>query len=298
MTAKHYSMTGYAHCEISVGELQYRLHLKSVNHRFCEVRTRLPKNWFSLEPAIKRLVQQKAQRGSLDLWVEDLSDADKKNNRVEALFSRLSTALQQSSHVSSFSLPAPLRAVILSRFPDFWLESRKTDTVPESDVLEATGTLCDLLNSDRTREGTVIVDALLKYCDNLETQLAQLQDLVPLLRKDWEKRLKERLTELAGELQTQPLPQERLLQEFLLLAEKRDVAEEMQRIAMHLKSLRGLLEVPRPDGLGKRLEFTLQELHREWTTFGNKIQNVEVSTQIVEAKISLERLREQALNLV
>lgn len=301
MNAKFYSMTGYAHLEKSIGKQRYRIHLKSVNHRFSEIRFKVPRSWSAIEISAKKILQEKLLRGSIDFWVEDLSQELSANeDKLNLLFSRLKEALEKSVGFSKFTLPGPVRALILARFPEYWLSASGAETsiIDGQEILKAIEELIELLKTERSSEGERVVTDLLQYSNALDDHYQTLKQRVPKLRMDWEQKLRERMDILAKELQVPSLPQERLLQEFLMLAEKRDVAEELQRIEMHLSALKTLFKNPRPDGLGKRLEFLLQELHREWTTFGNKVQNSGVGSQIVEAKILLERLREQALNLV
>lgn len=295
-------MTAYGVVEKSIAGKTFKVHLKTVNHRFLELRCRMPKTWIPFEVDAKNIFQKKLERGSLDLWVEEskASTSTREATKVKDFFTKLSAAVAESEGVAKFFMPSPVRALILARFPDLWLFEASADeqVISKEEFAEVANSLADIVDQVRCYEGKQIQAALLGYAKEIEKDRDQIAQQYPELRKEWEQNYKDRLQKTAEDLKAGNIPEERMLQEILVLAEKRDVAEELSRIAGHLTSLRTLLESPAVENIGKRLEFLLQELHREWTTLGNKIQNFSISKAVVEAKLSLEKIREQALNLV
>ncbi len=297
-----YSMTGYAVAEFSESKAQYRLHLKSVNHRFLEFRYKAPRDWAPYEIAAKEVVTQKLKRGSVELIVEDLSKKEIKssqNQRIDFFFSSLHKALKHSDHQFSFSLPSPIRALILSRFPDLWWteEEQESSKMTAEKISQMLSQLCEQMLEKRKTEGQKIQETLLKHLEHLTRSHQEIMKSREELRRDWETQYQERITKLAEELKIAPPPEEKLMQEFLVAAERRDIQEEIDRIQMHVDALRSLLTSVHDDHLGKRVDFLTQELHREWTTLGNKIRNAKHSKLIIDAKLELEKIKEQTMNL-
>ena len=295
-------MTGYAVIDFETSKKRsFRFHLKSVTHRFTEMRFRMPRDWQAFEIDAKHVLQKNLERGSFDFWVEEaLATSVDRESSARALFDKLARAVKQADGFTQFSLPVPFRALILSRYPEFWLSGEKaleTTAIEKDEFLAAMASLTEKLDEVRRNEGSQVHKALALICAELKTRRDEIAQNFPKLRKDWEEQYRERLNKVAEEIKVSNPSEERILQEMLVLAEKRDVAEELQRILGHLETLENVLDSP-PENVGKRLEFLLQELHREWTTLGNKIQNTSVSKHIVEAKLALEKIREQSLNLV
>ena len=296
------SMTAYGAVATSVGGKSYKLQLKAVNHRFTEFRIRLPRNLNGAEADLRSLLQKNLERGSFDIWLEEsfLDGAEKTPEKTDVgkFFESLAKALKQGEGISRFSLPTPVRALILSRFPDLWLKKEGPDQGMEKATLLTLATeLCQTVNGEREREGAACLKALKESATALEFYRVEVQARYPEIRRQWELSYKERLTKASEDLRAPGISEERILQEILVLAERRDVAEELQRAQEHGKELNRLLTSP-AGNFGKRLEFLTQELHREWTTLGNKIQSIEVSKWVVEAKLQIEKIKEQSLNLV
>ena len=299
------SMTGYAVVESILGNRKVRIHAKSVNHRFFEFRWKTPRSWFALEAETRLLFQKSLGRGSLDIWIEEWDNADpppdkasqQTETRIGDFFRKLRLAVNEGNKdFSHLSLPLPIRALILSRYPDLWMESRKEQEIQPETQQELVKKLSIELKSAREKEGTEIGKAIIEQLKCIQHAARSLETQLTHLRKDWEGQYRERIAKIAEDLKTLPPPEERLVQEFLVLAERRDIAEEMQRISTHLASFEQLMNHV-PENAGKRIEFLLQELHREWTTLGNKIRNAEHSAVVIEAKLALEKIREQAMNL-
>jgi uncharacterized protein (TIGR00255 family) len=297
------SMTAYAVIEKSYGTKTYKIHLKTVNHRFTELKCRMPRSWMAFEIETKQFLQKSLERGSFDLWVEENTPALKTNRqtKVKNLFEKLNLAMGEIEGISQLSVPNPMRALILSRFPDLWMEEEaidKEETVTSAEFMKWIAELSAHVDLARSKEGALTQKALIHYVDEIARRRTEIESQYPKLKADWEKAYKERLTKAAEDLKVASIPEERLLQEILVLGEKRDVAEELQRASGHIAHLKDYLENPGQENAGKKIEFFLQELHREWTTLGNKIQNLEIAKSVIEAKLCLEKIREQSLNLV
>ncbi len=288
-------MTGYAVLEFTLQGRKLQAHAKSVNHRFFEFRWRVPRDWSAFEIAARQILQSKLKRGALDIWIDDGESASE-GNGVEGLFRSLADALTRSAAFSA--LPEEKRLEVLLRRPDAW-QSRNSTTPEEKEIRAAFETLAERLLSSRRQEGAATGEVLRRHGARLAELRRSIAEKAVTLLSNWQTDTRKKLEGLAAELQIGAPSQERVAQEFLLLAEKRDVAEELNRIEIHLKAFDALFsEASANDGVGKRLEFLVQELHREWTTLGNKIHDAQAGQTIIDAKLEIEKIREQSLNLV
>lgn len=289
-------MTAYAVVEFTQGNRHYKFHLKSVNHRYFELRWKAPRAWITLETRVRTFLQNHLIRGSIDFWVEEVGESSAGANQGPGfLFSRLEQSLQNLP-APRFYFPKAMRALILSRFPELWLSPSDKTELRFEDVEATLTKLISDHRFERVREGSGIKEALGQERLMLEKLAQRIATQVERLRRDAEKLSLEKITTLSTTLGVATPIHERLLQEWLVLAEKRDIAEELQRILAHLEVLATWLSTGQ-DNLGKRLDFLMQELHREWTTLGNKIQNAEIAQLVIEAKLAIEKVREQALNI-
>lgn len=288
------SMTGYAVHELSLGGVTYKIHLKSVNHRYFEMKWRGPRAWLAMENEARGIFQKVVHRGTVDCWVDASSRSESgSDNRAEHLFTKLNAALETTRAVG---LPKFLRALILSQHPEGWLSSRNDSDVPEDIAIAALKEVAAKLLDSRRKEGARLREIIGTSKDKLTGLAGEIQNQLPAIQKAHQDGLKNRLMKLAHDLQIPPPSEQKLLQEFLTLAEKRDCSEETDRISVHLKGLSDLLADP-PAHAGKKIEFTVQELLREWTTLGTKIHDPAILKTIMEAKLELDRIREQAANI-
>ena len=304
------SMTGYSQIDLSFGNVTGRLHLKSVNHRFTEIRCRLPRNWMALENQIRKKVIRLCGRGSFELWFESVHNLKEKeedrreNQRFAALqdfYTQLSEALKQKTE--GLELDQKQKLKLLTQFPHRWLAENDSDNETSSEIqkfsdaiLSAVEALSSELIKVRIVEGRETLLELSRVAREIATAHLALSKNVPDLQKSLQEKFESRIEQLTQDWAAAHPSEERMASEALLLAEKKEVSEELQRIHSHLNVLEKLIAEP-PEKLGKRLEFCAQELHREWTTLANKLQGQIHSKHCVDAKLALEKLREQCLNL-
>lgn len=289
------SMTGFASGEIKVGTRTYKVQLKSVNHRFFDYRWRAPREWFALENSLRNLAKHELRRGSLDLLIEEeKSSAQDKNidgyvNSLLDLDAQLPTRMHNQMSLYE-------RFDILVRNSDLWRTDTSNEELTTENVKEAFLELLKSLDKDRKREGQALKLQLEQIYERLNSFLNKIADELPAITKDWQSNLYAKFDSLAQEKNIS-ITEERVAQELLMIAERRDVAEEITRTRVHLEHLKEILNSP-PLDAGKRLDFLCQELHREWTTLSNKIQNQMLARVTLDAKLEVEKLREQAQNFV
>jgi len=268
--------------------------VQSVNHRFLEVRCRLPKRLAGLEPHFQRAVQQRFARGHFEMSVQE-KDLEGRNRTLKVdlplarQYVELLRALQQE-----MNLPGQVTLEMLAGQRELISveESEETSEEVWAELEPALVGALDALTTMRCQEGAALVEALRRHLDEIEGTLSRVvgrtSDLVTAHRN----RLRERVADLLDGHLPDPL---RLEQEVALLAERGDVAEECDRLQSHLAQFRETLDQAGPQG--RRLDFLLQEMNREANTIGSKASDAGLAQDVVSLKTSIERLREQVQNI-
>ncbi|HEY1925476.1 MAG TPA: YicC/YloC family endoribonuclease [Candidatus Acidoferrum sp.] len=296
------SMTGYAQARAEVNGWAIRISVKSVNHRFLDVRFRLPEGFDVYELRMRQIVREKIHRGHLDinLNVQPTTAAPVQVNReLLQAYSRAAEELRQQMRNST-----ELDVVSLLRLPG--VIGGLAPPLPESDEeLDQLGHALDnclrealtKLDEMRHTEGRHLAEELRTRLARIREQADKVRELAAALTPAFARRLQSRLNELLGGTGIEPA---RLAQEAALLAERSDISEELDRLRSHLQQFAKLL-----DGageLGKKLDFLLQEMHREANTMLSKTPGVEnealtITAISLEIRAEIEKLREQVQNI-
>jgi uncharacterized protein (TIGR00255 family) len=296
------SMTGYA---LVGGEFEgwaVRVSVKSVNHRFLDVKLRIPDSLEPYEHRLRQAVRGRINRGHVDVHVSmDPGEAAPVHVNRELLKAYMNAATELQKQTGG---KGELDAVALLRLPG--VITGLASALPETeDGQEALGNvlekyLLEALNKMdemRRTEGRHLTGELRARVAKIEEEADQVRELVGRLRPAFSRRLEARLRELLNDTDIEPA---RLAQEAALLAERSDISEELDRLRSHLQQFIKLL-----DGageLGKKLDFLLQEMHREANTMLSKTPGVEsealeITGLALEIKAEIEKLREQVQNI-
>ncbi len=286
-------MTGYGRGESIAGNLRYYVEMRSVNHRFAEIVIRLPSGWSILEEKIKNEVQKVVRRGRVDVWIT--VDGEGSFQREVKVDWHLATSIVKAAEEikERFQLPGTLGVEELLRFPDVLLV-QESPINPEDHITPLFSAVKDAsleLLQMRLREGQALKEDLLKRVGKLEDTIQSMKKQAPVVVEEYKARLMTRLKQLERE----EFNEDRLLTEVVLFAEKVDIQEELTRLQSHLEQFAAALESSDP--VGRRLDFLLQEMNREVNTIGSKAQDRWISSQVVECKSELEKMREQVQNI-
>lgn len=291
-------MTGFGQGAAERPGLNISVELRSVNNRFADLRCRMPPEIAGWEGDIKRRILKRVQRGRVELSVkvDALSGGETQVTFNRQLFDEM--RLTASALRSEFGIYGELDLADVFAIPGMF---RVEDQAPiawgddQREVFyQALDQALDALDADRAREGAGLQADLLDRVGEMERLTATIRELAAALPAVIRARLVERLTALAGDLELDPA---RVAQEAILLADRADVTEELVRLAGHLEQARAILA--RPDGtpVGRRLEFLLQEIHRETNTVNSKTQQLEAGRAALALKTECEKVREQIQNL-
>ena len=284
------SMTAFAHAETREewGEIAWEV--RSVNHRYLDVGVRLPEEMRALEPVVRERVQRVLARGKVDCTLRfraatgAAGDLRVNENLVQQL---LGTADQMRHRLHQTAGPTVMDVL---RWPGV-IETAEQDFTPiqvaATDLLEeALAALIEV----RSREGGRLVELLRQRCAAMQEQVARVRARMPEILDGLRERLRARLSEVVEELDPQ-----RIEQEMVIMAQKLDVAEEMDRVSAHLAEVERALKQSQP--VGRRLDFLMQELNREANTLGSKSVDSATTGVSVEMKVLIEQMREQVQNI-
>ena len=264
--------------------------IRSVNHRYQEVHLRLPDELRGLGSAVRQRVGDRLKRGKVDcnLRFRAHPAAAAQININQDYLQRLLAACRTVA--ASLEPAAALNPMEVLRWPGVIQEEEQDITPLLEDALAALDAALEEIVQTRQREGDQIEGWLTARCGGMEELVQQATALLPEIQTALKDKLLARLAELNIDADIG-----RLEQEFVFMAQKTDVSEELDRLNGHLGEIRKVLR--RKEPVGRRLDFLMQELNREANTFGAKSVNAETTRLSVEFKVLIEQMREQVQNV-
>ncbi|MEQ8858283.1 MAG: YicC/YloC family endoribonuclease [Pseudomonadales bacterium] len=286
-----HSMTAYARADQEIDDgLVLTWELKSVNHRFLEAQFRMPEQLRELEHDLRELLRRHLQRGKVDCTLRAEAGGSAQRLQLNRSLLLQILAILEQVRRDAPEVGAPSGMDIL-RWPGMLAGELALDAgalkEPVSDLFESA--LADLI-AHRHREGVALRDTLTSRLDAIDGLVEQIRRQTVSAAHQVQQRLRQRLADLQANVET-----ERLEQEVALLASRGDVAEELDRLRIHVEEARSNLRGSGPHG--RRLDFLTQELNREANTVGAKALLAETSQRAVDLKVVIEQIREQVQNL-
>jgi uncharacterized protein (TIGR00255 family) len=264
--------------------------IRSVNHRFLDISARLPEEFRALELNVRDRIGSRIGRGKLDCLLRLEANGGVGEHFVVnvELAQRVAAAAAQISDI--LDNPAPINSLDVLRWPGVMTLQAPDPEALGGTLLELLDEAIDALVEARKREGNKLGEAIRARVQEARRQLAILRERAPQIIQAVKDRYSQRLTELKADFDSG-----RLEQELLLLAQKLDVAEELDRLQTHLDELERILGDDKP--IGRRLDFMVQELNREANTLASKSSHADTSGAAVELKVLIEQMREQIQNI-
>ncbi len=285
------SMTAFARQEMQLQWGSLTWELRSVNHRYLELQFRLPEHLRELEPKLRNLLRNKLSRGkvecSLVFRANDQTSSDQLMLNMKLLNELKSVIGQIDQQVPQVIAPSALE---LMRWPGL-LQSEKIpyDEVKEH-ALSSFELALDQLITMRHQEGSALFDLIEQRLDQVNSIAVIVRNELPKLCLAQKQRLLNKIEEVKVNLDPA-----RLEQEVVLLLQKADVDEELDRLETHVKEVRRTLN--KPEAIGRRLDFLMQELNREANTLSSKAIDTNITQSAVELKVLIEQMREQIQNI-
>lgn len=283
------SMTAFADGEISVENLTILCELRSVNHRYSDLSVKLPERLRFAEVDVRRLIADKLKRGKIECALSYKRQPGSQNFSVNLL--TVQNLLAATAEIEScMSNPLAFSALDVLAFPGIQQDSETDkEVLREKIALLLEGTLEKMLET-RAREGAQLAQLLAERCDKIDQLLQAAHRRMPEVLANLRGKLTTRVVELVAEPNF-----DRLEQELVLLAQKLDVAEELDRLQTHIAEVRRAIQQPEPTG--RRLDFLMQEMNREANTLGSKSADREMTQISIDLKVLIEQMREQIQNI-
>jgi len=284
------SMTAFARQGLAKDWGTLTLELRSVNHRYLDVSMRMPEDFRNLDPTIREKISAKLARGKVDVGL--------KFSRTEAaageiildkdLIQQVSNASREIDHI--LYNPGSVSSLDILRWPG-------VIKTPELDSSELNSALFELLDTTlndmlegREREGEKLANLIQERCQSISDVIVAVKKRLPEIMKIWREKLLARMQGVSVEVD-----ENRLEQELVIIAQKTDVDEELDRLTTHVTEVERVLNDKKP--IGRRLDFLMQELNREANTLGSKSIDTETTKASVDLKVFIEQMREQIQNI-
>ncbi len=288
------SMTGFGRGN-DVGEKwQVSIEMKSVNSRYLEISTKIPKQLISLEERAKRLVGEVLKRGRVDIFLV-LEEIGEKNHNLKVdkeLALAYYNAVQEIADLCGLD-GKPTLDNIAAFYGVLNLEKKEADVeeiwVHFSNALkEALEQLLEM----RVVEGARLAADIEERIGVVEDIRVKIEDRSPLVVHEYREKLHLRMKEILGDIE---LDEAKLLNEVAFFADRGDIAEELTRLNSHLTQFKA--DLKKGGSVGRKMDFLLQEINREVNTIGSKANDMSIGRLVIEAKSELEKIREQVQNL-
>lgn len=283
------SMTAYARIEHKAQWGTASWEIRSVNQRYLETYLRLPEQFRSFEPVLRDRLRKRLSRGKVEVNLR-YELADNSNNELQLNQALAKQLLDAATWLKQEAGQGDVNLTDILRWPGVLASGEQDMDAIGADLMTAFDSAIDQFIEARGREGEAIKDMLLSRLDGVSEQIAVVREHMPTVMLYQREKLTNRLAEIKGELDPA-----RIEQEMVLLAQKQDVAEEMDRLEAHVAEARRILK--KGGSEGRRLDFMMQEFNRESNTLASKSISTEITSAAVELKVLIEQMREQIQNI-
>ncbi|MBS9436731.1 YicC family protein [Photorhabdus noenieputensis] len=283
------SMTAFARRDIKSEWGNAAWELRSVNQRYLETYIRLPEQFRSLEPVIRERIRSRLTRGKVECNLRFELDSRAQGELIlnETLAKQLVNA---ANWVKQQSNEGEINPVDILRWPGVMAaEEQDLDTI-STQLLQELDTTLDAFIQSREAEGNALKIMIEQRLDAVTEEVGKVRQQMPEIMQWQRERLQTKLEEAQVQLENN-----RLEQELVLLAQRLDVAEELDRLDAHTKETRNILK--KKEAVGRRLDFMMQEFNRESNTLASKSINADITNSAIELKVLIEQMREQIQNI-
>jgi len=290
------SMTGYGRAQMTIDTMSITVELRSVNHRYFEFNSRVPRNYGFLDEKLKSFIGSLVARGKVECYVsvENLEDGEVEILVNHSLANSYINALNELAERNDLVLRDDLVLSTLARNNDiFAVHKQEAD---EEKIWNAIKTVTEeavaKFVSMREAEGEKLKADVLYRADEILKKVAVIEERSPETVKEYNDKLLARINEFLSDVQ---VDEQRLLTECAIFADKVAVAEETVRLRSHIDQLR--LFMDSNEAIGRKMDFLVQEMNREANTIGSKAQDVTIARNVIDIKAEIEKIREQIQNI-
>lgn len=291
------SMTGFGKATAQQGVYHIDVEVKSVNQRFLDINVRMPKEINSHEMAIRQVIKDTLHRGRVEVYI--LLKKEEEGNKgvsiqwplIHQIVDEAKEQIEKIDLSPTFDAAALVSQLLTNSDYVEIIEKNDTDESLGVFVVEVVKQAIDRIDQSRLQEGKKIQEVLLAYLQEIHVLVNDLASFTIVYEKEFREKFESKLSEWLGA----EVEESRLLTEMVILLEKADIHEELDRLVIHIEKLNELLLKEGPSG--RELDFLIQEMNREVNTVGSKSAAIEIKTIVVQLKTLLEKVREQIQNI-
>lgn len=289
------SMTGYGRSMKQLDDTTIIVEIRTVNHRFLDMSTKMPRSLLYLEDPINKVIQKDFQRGRVDVYVniEGTGLTTRTLNvdwdLMDQYISQLETAKER------YNLQGEISVGTLTEMDDLFSvqEQEEHEDQMKIAILDAVGEATEQVSGMRAQEGVALLEDMENRLNMIQTTVKKLESRRNIVIEETRGRIKNRIEEYTQEALGDQ--DSRILHEVGLLAEKGDIAEETTRMFSHVDQFRQTLQ--ETSAIGRKLDFIVQEMNRESNTIGSKSTDAKISEWVVLLKSEIEKIKEQVQNV-
>ena len=287
------SMTAFARVQVQEDWGSLVWEIRSVNHRYLEPHFRLPEQMREIEPGLREILRKQLSRGKIECGLRyQLSESEQELNLNPSMLEKLKSALLEvNNHLSGVTV-SPVNPLEVLQWPGIQASEETEMAVVHKAALKAFGDAITELESMRQREGAELEKFINARLDGIVEEVGNLRNVLPEILDAQRQKILDRLEEAKIDLNP-----ERLEQEMVILAQKMDIDEELDRLEAHVSEVKRTLSSTGKGAVGRRLDFLMQELNREANTLSSKSINAGLTQTAVNLKVLIEQMREQIQNI-
>lgn len=290
------SMTGFGRGEYSDGKRNVIAEIKTVNHRYSDITVKMPKRYSFAEESVKAVLREKLRRGKAEvsISIENITEEDMTVKMSSAIVKQYIDNLRELQ--KTYDIDGSIDISLVASLPD--VMKAVPDIADEENVeqviAQAVRIATQNLDQMRATEGEKLAEDLKARGELIRQIVKKIDVRAPLVVEEYTQKLQNRIKELIGDAAT--VPEERILTEAAIFADKANITEELVRLDSHMIQLKNILSGSE-ESVGKKLDFLVQEMNREANTIGSKANDMEITSLMLETKSEIEKIREQVQNI-
>ncbi len=293
------SMTGFGRGDFVDEISKVTVEMRAVNHRYLDIFVKMPRKYAFAEDTIKNAIKERLHRGKVEVNVsiDNIGQSDSDIRLDKELAAKYYEVLSELAGSFEFGEESKVSLNLLSRMPDV-IKATAADEDEEAvkkRLLEATSKALDDFCKMRESEGAKLAKDLEERANTVEELRSKIEKRAPEIEKEYAEKFKARVNEILDG--TYEVPEERVALEAAIFADKANITEELVRLDSHVSQLRGFLKTGGKEGIGKKIDFLIQEMNREANTIGSKSNDREITSLMLELKAEIEKIREQVQNI-
>lgn len=288
-------MTGYGIKTFHVDDLTLTVEIRSINSRYLDFIAKIPRSLYELELEMKKVIQQYFERGRVELYIS-VKGSLLEERSLYVDWDLMDEFFDQVSHIKDrYKLQGEIPLSIITTMDELFSikEEKRTDDQLHQFILESVREVAEQVQETRRKEGTFIMRDIMERIEAIEARVKQIDERKGIVYDDYNTRIRERIESHLTEYTA--FDKSHIMQEVAILAEKSDITEEITRLYSHLEHFQQVANSP--DAIGRKLDFIIQEIHRESNTIGSKSVDPTISEWVVQIKSNLEKIKEQVQNV-